>query len=124
MTNNNFSLSANNSYSQALYELTEEENSKDQVEEEAQALLKLLSVSQEFRNLIKDPRTTQIDQMNVIKAIFEKYKFKDIFIVSPALAIPSKSLITSIELIDAENSGNNGVNKDAFKSIRPAPRLF
>lgn len=98
MTNNNFSLSANNSYSQALYELTEEENSKDQVEEEAQALLKLLSVSQEFRNLIKDPRTTQIDQMNVIKALFEKYKFKDIFMKFLKLLIYKRRLFF-LELI-------------------------
>ena len=70
MTKISPSLSVNNSYSQALYELVEEEKSIDQVEKEATAILKLIIESTEFVNLIKDPRNTQSEQTNKVSKIF------------------------------------------------------
>ena len=45
MTKSTHSLSVNNSYSQALYELVEEEKSIEQVEKEAGSIIKLISES-------------------------------------------------------------------------------
>ena len=80
MTEISPSLSVNNSYSQALYELVEEEKSIDQVEKEATAILKLIIESTEFVNLIKDPRNTQSEQTNAITAICESYKLNNTLI--------------------------------------------
>ena len=74
MTKNNLSISANNSYSQALYELVEEEKAIERVEKEVLSILKLISNNQEFINLIKDPRNTQKEQTDSINAICESFK--------------------------------------------------
>ena len=74
MTKNNLSISANNSYSQALYELVEEEKAIEKVEKEVLSILKLISNNQEFINLIKDPRNTQKEQTDSINAICESFK--------------------------------------------------
>ena len=80
MTKISPSLSVNNSYSQALYELVEEEKSIDQVEKEETAILKLIIESTEFVNLIKDPRNTQSEQTNAITAICERYELNNTLI--------------------------------------------
>ena len=80
MTKISPSLSVNNSYSQALYELVEEEKSIDQVEKEATAILKLIIKSTEFVNLIKDPRNTQSEQTNALSAICERYELNNTLI--------------------------------------------
>ena len=80
MTEISPSLSVNNSYSQALYELVEEEKSIDQVEKEATAILKLIIESTEFVNLIKDPRNTQSEQTNALSAICERYELNNTLI--------------------------------------------
>ena len=78
MTKTSLTLNVNNSYSQALYELVEEEASIDQVEKEVSSILKLISESPEFISLIKDPRNTQYEQLNAMTAISENYKLNNI----------------------------------------------
>ena len=75
----NFSVSSNNSYSQALYELAIESNVLNQVENQVLAVIKLISESQDFNNLIKDPTNKQEDQLNVINLISDKFKFNELF---------------------------------------------
>ena len=79
MTQTSLSLTVDNSYSQALYELVEEDRSISQVEKEAGSLIKLLSESHDFVNLIRDPRNTQSDQTNAINAICVNFKFNNTF---------------------------------------------
>ncbi len=79
MSNTSLSLSVNNSYSQALYELVDEEKVVDKVEQEANAFIKLISESQEFLNLIKDPRNTQSEQTDAISVICQSYKINETF---------------------------------------------
>ena len=52
---NKFSASSAKSYSQALYELALEEKNIDDVEKNVVSLLKLISQSENFNSLIKDP---------------------------------------------------------------------
>ena len=80
MAQNSFSLTVNNSYSQALFELVEEEKSIDNVEKEVNSILKLITESPEFLSLIKDPRNTQLEQTNAITAICESYKLNSTLI--------------------------------------------
>ena len=63
---NKFSDSSAKSYSQALYELAFEEKNLNDVEKNAISLLKLISQSEDFNLLIKDPTNKQEDQLNVM----------------------------------------------------------
>ena len=75
---NRFSDSSAKSYSQALYELAFEEKNLNDVEKNAISLLKLISQSEDFNSLIKDPTNKQEDQLNVINIIFEKFNLNNL----------------------------------------------
>ena len=70
---NRFSDSSAKSYSQALYELASEEKKLNEVEVHVISIIKLISQSEDFNSLIKDPTNKQEDQLNVINTIFERY---------------------------------------------------
>lgn len=73
MTNTNFSISAHNSYSLALYELAEENKILDQIEKQVFAIAKLIAESEDFISTIKNPTLKQEDQLNIISLISEKF---------------------------------------------------
>ena len=75
---NKFSDSSAKSYSQALYELALEEKNIDDVEKNVVSLLKLISQSENFNSLIKDPTNNQEDQINVINIVFEKFNLNNL----------------------------------------------
>ena len=75
---NRFSDSSAKSYSQALYELASEEKKLNDVEEHTISIIKLISQSEDFNSLIKDPTNKQEDQLNVINLIFEKFSLNDL----------------------------------------------
>ena len=75
---NRFSDSSVKSYSQALYELASEEKKLNDVEEHTISIIKLISQSEDFNSLIKDPTNKQKDQLNAINTIFEKFNLNDL----------------------------------------------
>ena len=75
---NRFSDSSAKSYSQALYELASEEKKLNEVEEHVISIIKLISQSEDFNSLIKDPTNKQEDQINVINTIFERYNLNSL----------------------------------------------
>jgi len=75
---NRFSDSSAKSYSQALYELASEEKKLNDVEEHTISIIKLISQSEDFNSLIKDPTNKQKDQLNAINTIFEKFNLNDL----------------------------------------------
>ena len=75
---NRFSDSSAKSYSQALYELASEEKKLKDVEEHTISILKLISQSEDFNSLIKNPTNKQEDQLNVINLIFEKFNLNNL----------------------------------------------
>ena len=79
MTSNNLTLTANNSYSQALYELAEESKDLSKVEDEVNSILKLIGENADFRNLIKDPTIKKDELMQVVIAFSKKFILSDIF---------------------------------------------
>ena len=75
---NRFSDSSAKSYSQALYELASEENKLNDVEEHTISIIKLISQSEDFNSLIKDPTNKQEDQLKAINMIFEKFNLNSL----------------------------------------------
>ena len=76
---NKFSNSAARSYSQALYELAFEGKNLNDIENNVTSFLKLISQSEDFNSLIKNPTNKQEDLLNVINVIFEKFNLDNLF---------------------------------------------
>ena len=78
MSKKNISFSVKNSYSQALFELSTEENSIIEVESQVLSILELINKSSDFNDLIKDPTNKIEDQLKVIDAISNQFKFNQL----------------------------------------------
>ena len=65
-------------YSLALYELSNEGNSVDVVEQHSSAVLKLIKSSKDFNNLIKDPTENQENLILIINKISKNFKIDDL----------------------------------------------
>ena len=76
--NKGFSITSAERYSLALYELANESNLLEQVEDQSLSILDLISSSKDFSNLIKDPTSSQEDLLKVINNISENNKFKNL----------------------------------------------
>ena len=73
-----FSDTSAGRYSLALYELAEEANALDEIEKNSSSIIKLISSSEEFNSLIKDPTNQKEDQLNIISKISENYKLNNL----------------------------------------------
>ena len=62
MTKNNNTFSTKNSYSQALFELANESNSVNDVENQVSSILELVRTSEDIKEFIKDPTNKIEDQ--------------------------------------------------------------
>ena len=78
MSKNNSTLSTKNSYSQALFELSDENNLINHIEQQASAILKLISTSMDFKDLIKDPTNKIEDQLKIINKISDQFNFNEL----------------------------------------------
>ena len=76
--NKGFSDTSVGRYSLALYELAEEANSIDEIEKNSLAIIKLISSSDDFNFIIKDPTNQKEDQLNLILKISENYKLNNL----------------------------------------------
>ena len=74
----NFSDTSVASYSLALYELAEESNVINEIEKNSLSIIQLISNSEDFNSLIKDPTNKKEDQFNVIIKISEKFKLNNL----------------------------------------------
>ncbi len=72
-------MSSENSYSKALYELADESKSLSHIEEQASSIINLISKSEDFDQLIKDPTIKIEEQSNIINEISNKFNFSDLF---------------------------------------------
>ena len=77
--NKSFSDTSANRYSLALYELANESNVILKIEENSNALLKLISKNINFKDLIKDPTVSQEDLNNVIDKISQNSNLELLF---------------------------------------------
>ena len=74
-----FSITSAERYSLALYELCEESNILTQIEAQCLSVLDLIKLSEDFRNLIKNPTTKQDDLLKIINLISKNYEFEILF---------------------------------------------
>tara|TARA_Y100000590_G_C15145235_1_gene797693 strand:+ start:58 stop:615 length:558 start_codon:yes stop_codon:yes gene_type:complete len=65
-------------YSLALYELADENKSISEIEIHARSIVNLISKSDDFNSLIKDPTNTKEEQHKAMIKISEFYKFDDL----------------------------------------------
>jgi len=77
--NKGFSDTSANRYSLALYEFASETNSLSRIEENSHAFLKLISNSNDFYNLIKDPTVSRNILNKVIEKISENFRLEILF---------------------------------------------
>ena len=71
-------FSTKNSYSQALFELAKESNSTNDVEEQVSSILVLIRTSKDIKEFIKDPTKKIEDQLKIINAISDQFKFNEL----------------------------------------------
>ena len=76
--NKGFSITSAGRYSLALYELASENNVLSQVEDQSLSILSLISSSNDFSNLIKDPTNCQEDLLKVLDNISNNNKFENL----------------------------------------------
>ena len=74
-----FSISSAERYSLALFELSEEKNILNQIEEQSLSILNLINQSRDFFNIIKDPTISQDDLSKVVNKLAENNGFDDLF---------------------------------------------
>ena len=67
-----------NTYSQALFELSSEKNSINDIEVQVSAILELIDKSKDFKDLIKDPTNKIEDQLKAINEISNQFKFNEL----------------------------------------------
>ena len=74
-----FSDTSASRYSLALYELADEIGQIEEIENNSMAFLKLISESDEFNSLIKDPTNKQNEISIVLSSIGQKYNLNALF---------------------------------------------
>ena len=76
--NKGFSITSADRYSLALYELASENNVLSQVEDQSLSILKLISSSRDFSNLIKDPTNSQDNLLKAINSFSNDNKLENL----------------------------------------------
>ena len=76
--NKGFSETSAGRYSLALYELAIEANRLSEIEVHSMSIINLISSSEDFKSLIKDPTNNKEDQLNALNQISEKYKLNEL----------------------------------------------
>ena len=74
-----FSITSSERYSLALFELSEENNLLNQMENQALSVLNLINQSVDFSNLVKDPTINRKDLSKVINKIVDNNRFDTLF---------------------------------------------
>ena len=75
---NNSLVSATNAYSQALYELAVETKSLNDIENQVMGVIKLISNSEDFTELVKNPTINQKTLSQIMIQIGEKFNFNEL----------------------------------------------
>jgi F-type H+-transporting ATPase subunit delta len=120
---NRFSDSSAKSYSQALYEIASEEKKLKDVEEHSSSIIKLVSQSEDFNSLIKDPTNKQEDQLSVINLIFEKFSLNNLlkkflnFLVTKRRFFYIEKILKDFVMICSKNRGEISAKLTVAKEL-------
>ena len=72
--NKGFSETSAGRYSLALYELATEADKLSEIEVHSVSIISLITSSEDFKSLIKDPTNSKEEQLNALNKISEQYK--------------------------------------------------
>jgi len=127
--NKSFSETSASRYSLALYELAVEAKMLGEIEVHSASIIDLISSSEDFKSLIKDPTNNIEDQLNALNKISEQYKLNELltkflsFLISKRRFFYVDKILKSFvetcsikrgelkaELISAKNLTENEVN--------------
>jgi F-type H+-transporting ATPase subunit delta len=78
--NKGFSETSAGRYSLALYELATEVNMLSEIEVHSASIINLITLSEDFKSLIKDPTNKKEDQLNALNKISDQYKLNRLLI--------------------------------------------
>jgi F-type H+-transporting ATPase subunit delta len=78
--NKGFSETSAGRYSLALYELATEANMLSEIEVHSASIINLITLSEDFKSLIKDPTNKKEDQLNALNKISDQYKLNRLLI--------------------------------------------
>ena len=78
--NKGFSETSAGRYSLALYELATEANMLSEIEVHSASIINLITLSEDFKSLIKDPTNKKEDQLNALNKISDQYKLNGLLI--------------------------------------------
>ena len=112
-------------YSLALYELSNEGNSVDVVEQHSSAVLKLIKSSKDFNNLIKDPTENQENLILIINKISKNFKIDDllknftIFLIKKRRFFYLEKILKSFNEICSEKRGELKAEIRSAKNLSP-----
>jgi len=76
--NKGFSETSASRYSLALYELAIEANMLKDIEVHSVSIINLITLSEDFKSLIKDPTNNKEDQLKALKKISEHFKLNEL----------------------------------------------
>ena len=76
--NKGFSEISAGRYSLALYELATEANMLSEIEVHSVSIINLITLSEDFKSLIKDPTNNKEDQLNALNKISDQYKLNEL----------------------------------------------
>ena len=76
--NKGFSNTSASRYSLALYELATEANMLNEIEVHSASIINLITLSADFKSLIKDPTINKEDQLNALNKISELNKLNEL----------------------------------------------
>ena len=123
MSKNNNTFSTKNSYSQALFELANESNSANDVENQVSSILDLIRKSKDIKQFIKDPTNKIEDQLKIINAISDQFKFNEllkkflVFVVSRRKFFYIDKILNDFLFICSNARGEVQAELSAAKSL-------
>ena len=130
--NKGFSETSADRYSLALYELAIEANALTEIEIHSASIINLITLSGDFKSLIKDPTNKKEEQLNALNKISEQYKLNELltkflsFLISKRrLFYVDKILKSFVETcsikrgeLKAELISAKDLNKDEVNNIK------
>ena len=123
MTKNNNKFSTKNSYSQALFELANESNSANDVENQVSSILELVRTSEDIKKFIKDTTNKIEDQLKIINAISDQFKFNEIlkkflgFVVTKRKFFYIEKILNDFLFICSDSRGEIQAELSAAKNL-------
>jgi len=123
LSKNNNTFSTKNSYSQALFELAKESNAANDIENQVYSILELVRKSEDIKEFIKDPTNKIEDQLKIINAISDQFKFNELlkkflgFIITKRKFFYIKKILNDFLFICSSSRGEIQAELSAAKNL-------